>query len=1642
MGCLPAAFCEDHADVEPSHQVGVAEVDITPDYPVRLSGFGFRRAESEGVTQRIWAKALAFSDPDRGPAILITTDNLGVPSDVTQEVARHLKEQIGLHPDRLAITASHTHTAPMLSGVAPTLFSIPIPPAHQANIDRYTREFTEKLIQVAVAAFEDIRPSAVSWGIGQVGFAMNRRTAGGPVDHDLPTLVVRDLEGAVRAIYFSYACHCVTLSHNHISGDWAGYAMEHIESDFPGVIALSSVGCGADSNPNSGVVGDKFDVASAQGQLIAQEITKLLSAPLKPLTHLPKTELKSIWLDFDKARSHEEWETRAKEPGAIGYHAQVNLDRLNRGETLPTGVEYPVQSWIFGSQLAMVFLPGEVVVDYSLRLKSELDGQRLWINAYANDAPCYIPSERILKEGGYEGGYAMIYYDKPQIFAPGLEQQIIDTVHEQIPDDYNASKDTEGVPPKSPRQSLRTFKTHPELDIEIAAAEPLIASPVAIDWDAAGRMWVVEMLDYPTGIDGDWQPGGRVKRLEDLDGDGVYDRSIVFLEGLPFPTGVTAWGRGVLISAAPDIIYAEDLDDDGRPERVEKLFTGFAADNYQARVNSLSLGLDNWIYGANGLLGGVIEKANGHSNALDLDIRGHDFRFQFKNKNLQRVAGLTQQGRVRDDWGRWFGCDNGAALNYYPNPLHYFTRNPYVPAPPSSMSPPASFDIGRVYPISQTLLRFNDPEAANRITSGCGLGIYRDTLLGEAYFNNTFTCEPVHNLVHRLILSEENGQLRRQRDVRETQSEFFSSTDNWHRPVQVKTGPDGGLYVVDMYRFLVEHPRWIAPERLAQIDIRAGADMGRIYRIQPKDTDKNKSLRSIRDLTQLCGSDLASALDSPNGTERDRVQIELLHRQDKSTATKLRHIAVEAELPQTRIQSLSALSGLGELDLETLSRASRDTDARVRAFALKCTEPWLRNDESLSLSDVDLKRLSNILDHTQRDSDPRVVRQLSLSLGESSSPETGARLAKIALDWSDNPQVRSAILSSASKHTCASKLLTLAIESESDSENNLQNWINPLVATIAGSAETESMVSALSQLLPKSDETPTTSDLNRIYPLALALRRQSGDNWTQLVGGGNTESLKSLQRLAGYAQGLLDSASSMPPNDVGAAIRFLSNIEQGLDWSNTLCNLIQTSTPDQLRSAVFNELRSLKDPEISIHLLNSWDKMTPSIRQETLRLLLSRDTWVLSVLGAIEAGQLSVSEIPLSERLQLVRSSNQEIQSKSRRLSFAPPETSRRSALQKYDQISAVKGDIHRGAEIFKAQCALCHQPGANGVQVGPDLAPLRGKDSAYWIQNILDPNAIVEPRYIAYMVELHDGRNVSGFIRDETASGFNLVAASGAVEALQSAEVQSIQALDFSLMPTGLEQALPLESMADLLAYLNPPVKTEALQKVDATVLIRDPATLTRYLLDPDRSIEAREAVIKANPQFAADFISEMVKDLEPGTAEEYVRIPWIWRVAIACGKRNEGEQMLRVLEVALPEPDSPLLDWQSVVIGGGLINGISQRGVKPAERVGEILSRHTGLQDRWQRSLELAARMADDENVPTGTRYDALRMVAMRSWTQCKPQLLYYLQDGTNHELQMGAVSGLADVDDPQALEALRLALTYLKGTNRNLAEKALSQ
>lgn len=411
---------------------GAARVDITPDYPVRLSGYGSRRTVNDGVAQHIFAKALAIGSDAEGPAVLVTVDNVGVPSTIREEVLRRLGAKTQVRGERFAIASSHTHCAPMLAGVLPNLFGMEIPAEHVPAIGRYTRELTDRIEQVALAALADRKPALLAWGVGKVGFAANRRgRLLQPVDHDLPVLRVTAPDGTVRAIFTSYACHCTTIGIDQIHGDWAGCAQEALEREFPGAVALTALGCGADQNPNPRRT---MELVVQYGEALAAEAKRLALGKLTPISGALDCRTKKIELAYGTLPSRGEWQALAEsKTAAIAYHARKNLARLDRGEKLPTHLPYLVQTWSFGSDLTMVFLPGEVTVDYSLRLKHEFDRARLWVNAYSNDMPCYIPSRRVLEEGGYEGASAMIYYDRPTKFAPDVEERIIGAVRELMP---------------------------------------------------------------------------------------------------------------------------------------------------------------------------------------------------------------------------------------------------------------------------------------------------------------------------------------------------------------------------------------------------------------------------------------------------------------------------------------------------------------------------------------------------------------------------------------------------------------------------------------------------------------------------------------------------------------------------------------------------------------------------------------------------------------------------------------------------------------------------------------------------------------------------------------------------------------------------------------------------------------------------------------------------------------------------------------------------------------------------------------------------------------------------------------------------------------------------------------------------------
>lgn len=423
-------------------EVGVARIDITPDGPIRLAGYGNRDTESEGVLQRLEAKALAFGTDAQGPSLFITVDLIGIPGHITTELRDRLSRKVGLNPAQLVISSDHTHTGPEIGNLL-NHFGEPLPTDQLGRIVQNLDQLTTKLEQVSLAALEDRRPSLVSWGQGEVGFAMNRRVIedgkwvgfgvvpDGPVDHALPLLRVTDLDGNITALLFNYACHGTTLGPdiNKIHNDWMGEAQRIIEERHPGAIAMVSIGAGADANPEPRL---EMEHTTMHGKEIADEVDRLLAGSLEPVITPPVGAYKEIELPYGNVPTVDELIEQTKASGARGYYAHLALDRIARGEEIPRSLTYPIQTWKFGDELTMVFLAGEVVVDYSFRLKKEIENDRLWVTAYANDVPCYIASRRVIREGGYEVDSSMYSYNHPSRFDEGIEDLIVDTVHELL----------------------------------------------------------------------------------------------------------------------------------------------------------------------------------------------------------------------------------------------------------------------------------------------------------------------------------------------------------------------------------------------------------------------------------------------------------------------------------------------------------------------------------------------------------------------------------------------------------------------------------------------------------------------------------------------------------------------------------------------------------------------------------------------------------------------------------------------------------------------------------------------------------------------------------------------------------------------------------------------------------------------------------------------------------------------------------------------------------------------------------------------------------------------------------------------------------------------------------------------------------
>lgn len=1799
VGCLSIILLGTtaKADDPTIYQVGISKVDITPNYPIRLNGFGNRREESEGVSQQIYARAIAISYGDAKPLVLIAIDNLGVRLDMVDEVAKRLKSSHGVPRENIALTFTHSHCTPKVNGAADNIFSTAIPAAHQKHIDRYTKELTDLITRAAEEAIGNRKASRLEWAIGTVGFAKNRRTPGGPVDHDLPTLFVRDAaSNKIRAVYVAYACHCTTLSFNKIHGDWAGYAAESIERMIPGATALVSIGAGSDSKPAPGVQGDKVGIAASQGMELASEVQRLLKVPKKPVTGNYHAALNRIDLPLNPLPTRKQFEEMVKKGKQIGYNATTQLAKLDRGEKLLDAIDYPIQTWSFGESLCVVFLAGEVCVDYSLRLKKEFDRERFWLNAYSNDFCSYIPSERLAREGRYGGGSETPYFALPTTLKAGLEQLIVDEVHSQVPDSFHLPDGTQGVAPRSPEESLRLMQTHKDLKIELVAAEPLIRDPVAIDFGSDGRLWVAEMNDYGHGVYEKFKQHGRIRWLRDTNNDGRFDKAQTFVDGLRFPMDVKVWRDGVLICDAPDILFARDENGDGVADSVKKLFSGFDVRNAQARVNSLRLGLDNWLYGSCGLFGG---KITSHLTGKTIDITGRDFRMNPDTGAIEPVTGRTQQGRCRNDWGDWFGCSNGTLLKHYPTEDRYTRRNPYVvPAP--SIAGVANAEALRIYP-PKDLVLFELSGTPDKATSACGLGIYRDTLLGSQYTGNAFTCEPVYQLVHRIVMEPDGIKFSGRRAENEKQSEFLSSTDKWFRPVQMRTGPDGAIWVVDMYRYVIEHSRWIPQATLAELDIYAGQSRGRIYRILPRqrpEADHRPERPVLPSLKELSDQQLVQYLDHPNGTIRDLVQQMLIWHEAKPVVDDLKKLAVSAKLPQGKIHALATLDGLGGLSPQDVLLALKSQHAEVVRFAIRLAEPLLNEHSDL---------VTAVIAHASH-LDIRVRRQVAWTLGETSSPKAAIALAHlIALDHS-NIYVKTSVLSSISSENASAVLAAFQKLPASQKHSQVYRDLVSIAIRVGNESSIATVLKSLTPILDdkqKARELPASSVPLFVTALDTAdLRNPKGLKF-------DTDFCNRVRALHTTAAKVVAN-QEQSPSQIQLALAILGRqrgaiTKQLLDRAELvsvidiemetvsvdIASLISARHSVKIQQAAVAALSRTGHSQVAELLVGQLPYASASLHQNIFDVLLSRDEWTGQLLDHIESGDVRKTSFDAARQQRLVTHRQKEIREKAIKIFQNAGSQNRVEIMKVYAPVIKMSGDANKGREVFKKSCSACHRLEGQGHVVGPDLMGLTNHDPKWLLTTILDPNKDVDARYIAWTALRVNGQTATGLLVEETSASIRLRESGGKEHVILRSDLEEIRSLEMSVMPEGLEKEISQQKMADLIAYLsgfrsapkkfagNTPKTITPHQKgelrllakhaeirgekikfeteyqnigfwhsdadhvswsvavpkpgrfdiyIDASCesgsagnrflidglpvkitgavlgtggwdryhhqkvgtieleagkriisvcaegplvkqalfdlrevrfvpagqstqfastvagdapLPRRPPQIAPFLLDDLQPKQRRLEVIDKRSGMGPAIISLLVKGLDSQKEEEVSqRIRWIWQVAIAVGKRNDGGEVRDLLHLCMPQTNQPLQQWQAVVIGGGLINGLTLIDKWPQARFDEIISSTPTLAQRWPRTLELAAQMADNEEVRSGTRYDALRMIALAGWEKRGLHLVKYLEKGVPDELQMGAVSGLSDIPSDQMIEPLIQAIPTLSKRNRKLAFEALGR
>lgn len=955
------------------------------------------------------------------------------------------------------------------------------------------------------------------------------------------------------------------------------------------------------------------------------------------------------------------------------------------------------------------------------------------------------------------------------------------------------------IRPVSPSDALATFRTLPGFHIEQVAAEPLVQSPVAICFDEQGRMYVCEMVDYPFDRKA---PRGRIRLLEDTRNAGRFDKSTIFADDIPWPTGITCYEGGVFVAAAPDILYFKSTSGAGKADVRKVVFTGFGRENVQALVNSLQWGPDNRIHGATSFNPARVRRPEQPESAA-IGLSGRDFSFDPRTLDLRPESGGGQYGMTFDDWGRKFVCSNSDHLQIEMYDDRYLSRNPFVAAPSPHLSIAADGPAAAVFRISPVepwrILRTKMRVAgeargpiegggtpAGYFTSATGITIYRGDAWPAEYRGQAFIGEVAGNMVHRKVISE-NGVSFVGRRV-DAGREFLASTDIWFRPVAMANAPDGTLYVVDMYREVIEHPESLPDTILKQVDLTSGRERGRIYRIVPEGFKQRPPPR----LDEATTDELVATLEHRNGWHRDTAARLLYQRQDKAAVRPLERLAVELALPEARIQAMYSLSGLKSLTPDILLRGLTDRHPRVREHAVRLSEPSAATGESANAKVR--ARLLALVD----DSDVRVRYQLSFSLGAlPTTADRNSALAKLLARDGGDAWMRMALFTSLSEGA-ASVFSSFADDASFRAQATGRQTLEQLARQMGAAGRAGDAAAVLQAIGPLARQEKPLA-VNILFALAEG-RSRTGRSLDEVLVAGSQAADMWREALAAARRTAEDESAKVTSR--AAAVQTL-----GLDRSkanrDALASMLGGLQPQEVQLAALNALDRFNDPDIGPILLRAWPSLTPTLRTAAADALYARKERLILLLNAVEEGKIPPSDVDRTRLKLWENSADANLLPHVKTVAGLIAVGRRKDVVESYMPALTLKGDAPRGKALFEKTCSTCHRLDGVGHDVGPNLAAMQARGPESILVNVLDPNREVNPQFVDYIVETGDGRVMTGLLAAETATSITLKQAGGTLKTLLRADIDRIRSSGLSLMPEGLEKSLDQQALADVIAYI-----------------------------------------------------------------------------------------------------------------------------------------------------------------------------------------------------------------------------------------------